>query len=66
MDIRAGDILEMKKCHPGCGSDKMKAIRVGADIKLSCVGCGHMIMMPRVKCEKSVKRVIRDAADEKR
>lgn len=66
MDIRAGDILEMKKCHPGCGSDKMKAVRVGADVKLTCVGCGRLIIMPRSKCEKSVKRIAGAGDGEKR
>ena len=65
MDIRAGDVLEMKKPHPGCGSGQMKVLRAGADFKLSCVGCGHVIMLPRTKCEKSIKSVIRDVIEEK-
>lgn len=66
MDIRTGDVLEMKKPHPGCGSNKMKVLRAGADFKLSCVGCGHVIMIARTKCEKSIKSVIRDVTDEER
>ncbi len=65
MDIRAGDELVMKKSHPGCGSCRMKVLRAGADFKLSCTGCGHIIMMPRSKCEKSIKDVIRDVTSEK-
>ena len=65
MDIRAGDVLEMKKDHPGCGSSRMKVLRAGADFKLSCMGCGRVIMIPRPKCEKSIKSVIRDDAAEK-
>lgn len=64
MDIRAGDVLEMKKCHPGCGSSRMKVLRAGADFRLSCMGCGHVIMIPRPKCEKSIKSIIRDITDE--
>lgn len=65
MDIRVGDVLEMKKSHPGCGSSRMKVLRAGADFKISCLGCGHTIMIPRLKCEKSIKAVIRGNTDEK-
>lgn len=65
MDIKAGDILEMKKNHPGCGNNRMKVIRAGADFKLNCLGCGHMFMIPRLKCEKNVRAVIRESKDEK-
>ncbi len=58
MDISAGDVLIMKKQHP-CGSREMKVLRVGADFKLTCTGCGRTFMTPRSKCEKSVKAVIR-------
>lgn len=62
MDIRVGDILEMKKEHP-CGSSRMEVIRVGADFKLKCVQCGHEIMTTRSKCEKKIKTVIRKETD---
>ena len=58
MDIQVNDILEMKKPHP-CGCDKMLVLRVGADFKLRCTECGHEIMAPRTKCEKSIKKIIR-------
>lgn len=64
MDIAAGDILVMKKEHPGCGSNRMKVLRVGADFKLSCEGCGRTFMTARSKCEKKIKSVIRDIAEE--
>ena len=46
MDIRLGDILTMKKGHP-CGSKDWEVLRVGMDFRLKCMGCGHMIMIPR-------------------
>lgn len=58
MDINVGDTLQMKKNHP-CGSDLMKVLRVGADFKLRCVGCGHELMTPRSKCEKKIKKIIK-------
>lgn len=61
MDIQTGDILEMKKEHPGCGGNRMVVLRSGADFKLKCEKCGRMFMTPRVKCEKKIKAVIREA-----
>lgn len=56
MDISVGDILTMKKQHP-CGSKEWEVTRIGADFKIKCLGCGHMVMLPRVKVEKSIKKV---------
>ncbi|MCL2152359.1 MAG: DUF951 domain-containing protein [Oscillospiraceae bacterium] len=60
MDIQVGDIVTLKKKHP-CGSVKWRTLRVGADFKLVCLGCGHEIMAPRMKIEKNVKTVERQA-----
>ena len=57
MDIKVGDKLQMKKKHP-CGSDIFTVTRVGIDFKLRCVGCSHEVMVPRVKAEKSLKKII--------
>lgn len=58
MDIQVGDILQMKKAHP-CGESKWKVLRIGADFRLRCIGCGHEIMTPRFKVEKNIKQIIR-------
>lgn len=58
MDIRVNDILTMKKKHP-CGSDKWIVLRIGADFKMRCSGCGHEIMSPRSKIEKNIRKVER-------
>lgn len=58
MDIHVGDVLELKKEHP-CGSWRWLVLRVGMDFKLRCEGCGHELMLPRSKAEKSIKRVLR-------
>lgn len=60
MDIRVNDILVMKKPHPGCGSNQMLVQRAGADFRLCCRGCGHAFMIPRSKCEKKIRSVIRE------
>ena len=33
-------------------------LRVGIDFRLRCKGCGREMMIPRVKAEKSVKKVL--------
>ena len=59
MDVRPGDILQMKKQHP-CGSRDFLVLRSGMDFKIRCVGCGREVMVPRLKCEKNIKSVIHD------
>lgn len=56
MDIQVGQILKLKKQHP-CGSHEWEVLRTGIDFRLKCLGCGHMIMIPRVKLEKNVKAI---------
>ena len=53
MDIRVGDLLTMKE-HP-CGSKTWRVLRIGADFKLRCTGCGHEVMLPRSKTEKNIR-----------
>ena len=62
MNIQVKDILTMKKEHP-CGSDRWEVLRIGADFKLKCLGCGHEIMNPRNKVERFVKKVERDGQE---
>ena len=57
MDIQLNDRLVMKKSHP-CGCNTFKVTRIGMDFKLVCEGCGHEIIIPRVKAEKNIKKII--------
>ena len=58
MNIQVGDVLTLKKSHP-CGSKEWQVLRIGADFKLRCLGCSHVIMASRSKIEKYVKAVER-------
>lgn len=58
MDVRVGDTLLMKKEHP-CGAKQWKVLRIGADFRLKCVGCGHEIMVARFKAEKNIRQIQR-------
>ena len=60
MDVRPGDKLMMKKQHP-CGSREWEVLRVGADFRLKCLGCGHQIMIARKLLEKNVKEIVEKA-----
>ena len=59
-----GDVVQMKKQHP-CGTDKWEIIRVGADIKIKCTGCGRLVMLPRSKFEKDMKKVVTESSKDK-
>ena len=55
-----GDIIKMKKPHP-CGSREREILRVGADFRLKCMGCGHQIMVPRKLVEKNTRQITKKA-----
>lgn len=57
MDIKIGDRLLMKKQHP-CGSKEFVVLRIGADFKIKCLGCEHIVTVPRGKAEKNIKKVM--------
>ncbi|MEG0051049.1 MAG: DUF951 domain-containing protein [Terrisporobacter sp.] len=57
-EFELNDIVETKKTHP-CGSNKWEIIRVGADIKIRCVGCNRIVMITRSKFESSIKKIVK-------
>lgn len=57
MEYNIGDRIEMKKQHP-CGSKVWKITRVGVDFKFKCLGCEHVIIVPREKALKMIKKKI--------
>ena len=59
MDLKLHDIVELKKDHP-CGSRQWLVLRTGMDFRLRCTGCGHEVMLPRSKAEKSIRQILRD------
>lgn len=56
-----GDIVEMKKEHPCHKSKEWKIIRMGADIRIKCLGCGTSVLIPRQKFDQKLKRVVSKA-----
>ncbi len=55
-----GDIVEMKKQH-ACGTNRWEIIRMGADIKIQCTGCQHIVLMSRRDFTKKLKKVLSQA-----
>ena len=60
MEINVGDILKLKKPHP-CGSHEWEVLRVGADFRIKCRGCGHQVMVSRKLVEKNTKEIRKKA-----
>lgn len=58
MEYNLNDIVEMKKQHPCKKSNQWQIIRMGADIKIRCLGCGAIIMFPRRDFEKRLKKIV--------
>lgn len=54
--FKLNDIVELRKSHP-CGSSRWKVVRMGMDIRVECQGCGRMVMLPRSKFERMVKKI---------
>lgn len=61
MNVNVGDRVEMKKQHP-CGGKIFTILRIGMDFKIRCEKCGREVMVPRIKLEKNIKKVIREGA----
>jgi len=59
IDYQLFDIVEMKKEHP-CSNrtKKFQIVRVGADIKMMCLGCGNIIMLSRYDFNKRLRNVL--------
>lgn len=60
--VELQDIVEMKKQHP-CGTNAWKVIRLGADIRIKCEGCGHSVLIPRREFEKKMKKILVKASE---
>ncbi len=55
--FKIDDVLELKKPHP-CGSKQFRVLRVGSEMRIACLGCGHDMVMDRIKLEKATKKIL--------
>lgn len=58
-EYKVGDKVIMKKGHP-CGTNLWEIVRTGVDIKLKCVNCGRVVMIPRIEFNKKLKKVVEE------
>ncbi len=57
MQLNVNDIILTKKPHP-CGASNWVVIRVGADVKIKCLGCGRIVMLTPSELSKRLKKVV--------
>jgi len=55
-----GDVVKMRKPHP-CGGEDWEIMRTGVDFRIKCLTCGRVVMLPRPKFEKTVKKIVKRA-----
>ena len=60
MEFEIGQIIVLKKPHP-CGVNAWAVIRVGAEFRLRCTGCGHQVTLARKQVEKNFKGNVKNA-----
>lgn len=63
LKLAVGDVVRTRKAHP-CGSDQWEIIRLGADVRITCTGCGRSVLMDRVKLERRIRQFVKRAAGE--
>ncbi|MDR7593416.1 MAG: DUF951 domain-containing protein [Armatimonadota bacterium] len=58
LKLYEGDVVRTRKPHP-CGSDTWQVVRLGADVRITCTGCGRSVLVPRVKLERRIRQFVR-------
>lgn len=62
---QVGSFVEMKKPHAcvikstGKKANRWEVTRIGADIKIKCSNCDHVVMMSRHDFEIKLKQVLK-------
>ena len=64
-EINIGDVIRTRKPHP-CGGDEWTVTRTGADIKIRCNTCGHVVMLDRENFLRRRKAVLYRNTDPRR
>ena len=58
-NYKLGDIVEMKKPHPCTSKNKLfKIVRIGADLKIECLGCKKIMLISRDKFNQNFKKIV--------
>ena len=59
-----GDRVILKKPH-ACGENLWEIVRVGADVKLRCIGCDRVVMLDRLEFLKRAKKLVPSEKDDR-
>jgi len=62
-DLQIDDIVRLRKPHP-CGGYEWKVVRLGADIGLVCLTCGHRVTLTRRELNNRVKKKVLRGIDD--
>ena len=54
VEFRLGERLMLRKPHP-CGGVQWRVERLGADVGIRCLTCGHYLLTPRRKLERATR-----------
>ncbi len=57
-EYKLNSIVAMKKEH-ACKTNEWEIVRLGADIKIKCLNCKHIVLIPRIEFNKKLKKVIK-------
>ena len=58
-NYKLGTKVIMKKQHP-CGTNLFEIVRLGVDIKIKCISCGRVVMLPRIEFNKKIKKIVEE------
>ncbi|MFU8771074.1 MAG: DUF951 domain-containing protein [Anaerolineales bacterium] len=61
-ELQLDDIVRLRKPHP-CGGFEWKVVRLGADIRLQCLKCGRLVLLPRRQLSRRVKTILTKSND---
>lgn len=56
LSFQEGDVITLKKPH-ACGGNAWIILRLGAELKLSCQSCGHVIWLKRADFNRQVRKM---------
>jgi hypothetical protein len=62
VELGLGDVVRLRKPHP-CGSRDWQVVRLGADIGLSCQGCGHRVVLSRQNLARRLTALTRSGGE---
>ena len=57
VELKLGDVVRLKKKHP-CGGDEWEIDKLGTDIGIKCLKCGHHVLIGRDILERRIKAFI--------